>query len=426
MLYFEKYFQKNSFQPSIEQKPNPDLHICVVIPCFNEPNIIPSLESLYKCYKPKKSAEVIIVINAPENSGNDIIRQNEETLNISKNWIDDHSDTRLKYHIIVNNHLPAKHAGVGLARKIGMDEAAYRFNLINNSQGIITGFDADSLCDPNYFIAIEEHFQLNPKSSGASIYFEHPFDTNFDSKQNTGIIQYETHLRYLVQAMRYCGHPHAFHTVGSSFAVIANEYIKQGGMNKRQAGEDFYFLQKIIELGNYTEITDTRVIPSPRISNRVPFGTGASIKKFMESDNEILQTYAFEAFLNLKKFFSLVHYFYSSDIDDIGNKIDGLDLTSRNFLVGINYLKEISSIKENTLGINSFRNRFFRWFNAFMVIKYLNFASINGIERVAIANASLQLINELKLNKKLKNEKEILLLYRKLDQEGLGITYLPQ
>ena len=34
--------------------------------------------------------------------------------------------------------------GVGLARKIGMDEACYRFHKVRRSRGIIACFDADS------------------------------------------------------------------------------------------------------------------------------------------------------------------------------------------------------------------------------------------------------------------------------------------
>jgi glycosyltransferase involved in cell wall biosynthesis len=426
MHYFEKYLQKHSFRPLIEQHPNSDLNICVVIPCFNEPDIILPLESLYNCTRPKRPAEVIIVINAPENSNEKIIRQNEETLSAAKNWTGKHCDARLKYHIIVNNRLPAKHAGVGLARKIGMDEAVYRLHLVNNPKGIITGFDADSVCDANYFNAIEDHFQSHPNTSGASIHFEHPVDEAPDQKLLEGIVQYELHLRYLVQAMRYCGHPHAYHTIGSSFAVKADEYVKQGGMNKRKAGEDFYFLQKIIALGNFSEINTTKVLPSPRISDRVPFGTGASMKKYMESDGYAFKTYNPEAFANLKQFFSLVEFYYISDPHAIAAKTVTLAPSLRTYLNDINYLQEIISIKENTSGITPFRNRFFRWFNAFRVVKYLNFASINGIEDEEASYAALHLLKENGLNNNLTTPMEVLSFFRKLDREGFGINYPQQ
>ncbi len=70
-------------------------------------------------------------------------------------------------------------------------------------------------------------------------------------------------------------------------------------MNKRKAGEDFYFIQKIIELGNYTELNTTGVIPSPRISNRVPFGTGKAIGDWVKQGSEEYFTYHPQTFRDL-------------------------------------------------------------------------------------------------------------------------------
>ena len=92
---------------------------------------------------------------------------------------------------------------------------------------------------------------------------------------------YELHLRYLNLFSRFTGFPYAYHTIGSCFGVRAETYASQGGMNKRKAGEDFYFLHKIIPLGEFREINNTCVIPSPRESDRVPFGTGAAIGKYL-------------------------------------------------------------------------------------------------------------------------------------------------
>ena len=79
--------------------------------------------------------------------------------------------------------------------------------------------------------------------------------------------------------MKFANLPYSYHTIGSAFAVSASSYAKQGGMNRRKAGEDFYFISKLIKGEKFGEITKTKVIPSPRISDRVPFGTGRSIMK---------------------------------------------------------------------------------------------------------------------------------------------------
>jgi len=110
---------------------------------------------------------------------------------------------------------------------------------------MIICFDADCLCDSNYFLAIEEHAEKHPSADGFNIYFEHPCEgTDYPQEIYEGIIQYELHLRYMNQFLRYAGFPFAYHTIGSSFAVRAGTYALQGGMNSRKAGEDFYSLIK--------------------------------------------------------------------------------------------------------------------------------------------------------------------------------------
>ena len=81
----------------------------------------------------------------------------------------------------------------------------------------------------------------------ASIYYEHPVaGLAFSENLYEGIANYELHLRYYVWALRSIKFPYAFQTVGSSMLCRASSYVRYGGMNRRKAGEDFYFLQKII------------------------------------------------------------------------------------------------------------------------------------------------------------------------------------
>jgi hypothetical protein len=293
-----------------------------------------------------------------------------------------------------------------------MDQAVCRFVKANNSNGIIVNLDADSLCDRNYLLEIEHHFSIYHKTPGASIYFEHPIEND----PPTGIVQYELHLRYLNQALRFIGHPHAFHTVGSSFAVRLEAYIKQGGMNKRQAGEDFYFIQKIIWLGNFTEINTTRVIPSSRISNRVPFGTGAALKKLADENEDTLLSYQFRAFQDLASLFGNKELLYKPD----SNPLKDLSAPSalQQFLEELNFREELTSIRKNTSGIQSFINRFFLWFDAFRVIKFLNYSHNGYYDKKPISEEALKLLNTLDIHTQPKTSIELLGIFRELDRNG--------
>ncbi len=71
-------------------------------------------------------------------------------------------------------------------------------------------------------------------------------------------------------------------------------------MNRRQAGEDFYFIQKLVPAGGYFNLNLTTVFPSPRISSRVPFGTGVTISRMAEAGDDIFLSYNFKAFMELK------------------------------------------------------------------------------------------------------------------------------
>jgi len=414
-LYFNTYLAKHNFKPKIEKAPSPLFSIAIVIPCFNEPDIINTLESLWLCSRPVSPVEIMVVVNYPEESNEKIVKNHSQTITKIEEWASNHRDKLFCCHIIDAPNLPKKFAGVGLARKIGMDEAICRFSEVNNEEGIICGFDADATVDNNYFVSIEDHFKRYPKSPGASIYYEHPLEPIDDNKLKIGIIQYEIHLRYLVNCSRYTGFPYAFHTVGSSFAVKAKAYVKQGGMNRFKAGEDFYFINKIIPLGGYTEINTTTVHPQARVSNRVPFGTGASMMKWMESDRDSFLTYQFQSFLPLKKLFSGLENIYNKKAihyEFVQNEV------LWRFLIEGDYENALSEILINSGSLNAFTKRFFTWFDAFKIVKYLNFASLNGYDKKPVISEANHLLSYYKKPSDF-DMHNLLEIYRQWDRSGV-------
>jgi hypothetical protein len=191
--------------------------------------------------------------------------------------------------------------------------------------------------------------------------------------------------------MRFTGFPYAHHTVGSCFGVRVDTYASQGGMNRRKGGEDFYFLHKIIPLGRFIDITTTRVVPSPRESYRVPFGTGPAITKRISEGSEML-TYAPEAFTDLKQFFSAADEYYKSDPSTVHLKLGMLSPAMKEFLNGIEVLAAIAEINSNTGSAESFINRFFRWFDAFRMVKFLNFASREYYPKIKVTEGAAELL----------------------------------
>lgn len=397
MGFAENYFSKQgNFHPSIPEPPSERLRYIVVIPAFCETDLLTPLNALWHCSRPSWDVEVIVVVNFPENAAESVIRLSLYSINKVQGWIKIHQDPAFRVLLIEASNLPAKHAGAGLARKTGMDEAAYRFNLTGNAKGLILSFDADCTCDQNYFEAIESSNEEFPSANGFNIYFEHPVSGNeYPEKVYKGIIRYELHLRYVNQFLRYAGFPHAYHTIGSAFAVRAGIYTGQGGMNRRKAGEDFYFLHKIIPLGNFHEINTTRVIPSPRPSQRAVFGTGAAINKFIESENDAMMTYHPDSFLLLKEFFSVTERLYGKSRPETNLLIENFRKPLLGFLRENNAEQAVDEINNNCNHIRSFTNRFFRWFDAFRIVKYLNYAHRNHYAYMNIREASEILLHHM-------------------------------
>lgn len=413
-----QYLQKFGFlKPQIEIAPHPNVGIFVVIPCYDEPDLISSLESINNCTIPRTRVEIITVVNAGENSDVATKQKNSKTLNEAKNWALENSKEEYSFHFIENQNLPKKHAGVGLARKIGMDEAVSRLDQLEINDAPIICFDADSKCDSNYLIEIEKAFCDNPKVKGASVYFEHPLQgQEFDSFVYHSIANYELQLRYYKNAFEFTGHPQACFTIGSSMAVLASAYQSQGGMNKRKAGEDFYFMQKIIERFPIMEINSTRVIPSPRPSHRVPFGTGRAISEFQEGKNSN-ETYAFSAFMDLKILFNEIQHIY------LQNELHALDSSTtipesiKAFLHDQNFQERVNDLLEYGKTWETFHNRFYNWFNAFRSLKFVHFARDNFYPQIELPKAISILGEHLEINLKKENSNlELLTDLREYDR----------
>jgi hypothetical protein len=395
MGFADHYFSKQTgFSPYIDTPPAPELKFILVIPAYCEPGLTDTLESLWNCSRPEGAVEVILVINSAEDDNPSVIDANRTIASATGEWIAKHSEAGFRFFIISSLNMPARDAGVGLARKTGMDEALYRFSQVNNTNGFIISLDADSLCDKNYFTAIERAIASGKMINGFCIYFEHPLSgSEFPDHVYRAIAAYELHLRYNNLFLRNAGFPHAYHTIGSCFGVKAEIYARQGGMNKRKAGEDFYFLHKIISLGNFIEINSTRVLPSPRPSDRVPFGTGMAVDRFIASNEAEMLTYSPEIFLNLKLFIKEIQSLYKANPETITSCINRMPESLKKFLTECNAVQEITQINDNCRTFPAFFNRFFRWFDAFKIVKYLNYSSRDFHNKVPVNEAAREFLN---------------------------------
>lgn len=191
--------------------------------------------------------------------------------------------------------------GVGLARKIGFDLALSQLDWADPP--LLVSLDADTLVDGQYLPAIFSHF-ASRRCGTAVLPFRHQSGTT--EAQEEAIRRYELYLRAYRYGLALAGSPYAYHAIGSALACRADSYLAAGGMNRRQAAEDFYFLQQLAKVDGIEKITGTLVRPSARFSDRVPYGTGRVVEARACRGDQLYRFVSAASFLLLRQWLDLI------------------------------------------------------------------------------------------------------------------------
>ncbi|MDR1756839.1 MAG: hypothetical protein LBR65_07795 [Culturomica sp.] len=362
MKRFERYFSRNREAVVLEFPAG--LELLAVIPVLDDPDVWKTLRSLAPG-RPGKAGAIVVVNHAagcPEEVKERNGRMYWELLA--------EAESNPFLQVIRAFDLPDREAGVGTARKIGMDAAALYFWKEKNGEGVIASLDADTLTEENYTEALLSGFRNN-RLAGVTLAYAHRTEPGTPPVEAEAICRYELYLRYYRLALQYTGHPYAYTCLGSAFAVRAADYAAEGGMNRRQAGEDFYFLQKLIATGRFAHLNTTCVHPSARISFRTPFGTGQAVAR-MVKEGGAFTTYSFDAFRCLKSLFDSVDGYYKAGGAFAAEWVEKQPEALRVFLRENDLAALLEEVNANSASPVQFRKRFFDGFNAFRVLKFLN------------------------------------------------------
>jgi hypothetical protein len=371
---------------------HPRLAIVVVIPVYDEPDLQQTLECLLHCRRPRGAVEVLLVWNASETDGEDLRRRNQMMMEQVDAWRARHDEPRFRFQTLNFPHLPARHAGVGLARKIGMDAAVARFAAVGNPDGVIASLDADCTCDDNYLVALESHFERHPDAGACTIYFEHALSGPLENALYQAITGYELFLRYYRHGLQFARFPFAHYSVGSCLAIRCDFYARQGGMNRRKAGEDFYFLNKLLSVGGVSENTTTRVMPGVRLSTRTPFGTGRALNDRVANPGQDWDAYDPRVFRDLAALVAGIDSYYEMAPGQ-WQMPAALSAGMSEFLIANNIFEKHAEIRANCVSPKSFRKRFFRWFDGFRALKFIHHASEHAYPRQPLEQACKTLLD---------------------------------
>ncbi len=398
--------------------PDPDLFFSIVIPVFNEIFLLDCLNSLVKANPCEVATEIILVLNRSEHASIDEIEQNEKTKLDVNLWVEEGLPASWSCHLVCPDPFPRSKSGPGLARKIGMDIAIRRFSQLDRKDGLIVSMDADTKVDGNYFTALINHFQSQKRANACTVYFEHLRSPGGDvDRNNKAVIDYELYLRMVKVGLRWAGYPMAIHTLGSAFAVRASAYVKAGGMGVQQSGEDFYFLHKTIQLGDFWEINEARVYPSGRESDRVLFGTGPFIRDYPKLYPDGYRKYSWKAFADLSIFFAQIGALaYPKSMDELTELLSPIKDPIVDQLM---WKQRILNAFNQSGDPKSFQKWIWRELDGLQVVRYLNLhQKVFGAQMVV--QITCQLLSELGISSCPENPVLVLNKLRKYERD-LGI-----
>jgi hypothetical protein len=366
----------------------------VVIPAYAEREMLFStLASIAQ--NPSSSLEysfILCVINNKDNSNPEAIKNNLQTIKYLEALVKnkslrkfntdqeiyplllDLSDAKLKLGYIDassrGNEIPHNSGGVGMARKIGMDMALRLLKKSSAPRNLILSLDADTLVQNNYLSAIKKYFTQKVKA--AIVAYEHQIPLNYE--EQAAICCYEIFLRYFVLGLKYAKSPWAFHSIGSTIVTSTEAYLEVRGMNKREAGEDFYFLSKLAKSSKIGYIKETCVYPSARPSARVPFGTGKRIQRFLSGEGkEEYLLYDPRIFVILADWLQLMKNQFISGDDEILIKTERIHPMLKSFLIDCDFAAVWSKICRNAKDEKTLTRQFNDWFDGFKTLKLINY-----------------------------------------------------
>lgn len=362
MATLEKYLARYAEPESLNiQSPDVSARFVLVVPAFQE-----SLSQLKQVWEELSDVIIVLVVNSRDPTEPvtqqllDDIAHHWQLIDATGNctWYQSRHHTIL----VVDRHrqpLPLKQ-GVGKARKIGADIAA---RLIYNGDikvPWIFSTDADARLPKAYFKAATTDtkklsFRLHP--------FQHDLD------EDVAAALYEFSLLWYAYGLKSADSEYAYPSVGSTIACSVEAYAQVRGFPNRQAGEDFYLLNKLRKVGDYAYADSQPIRLSSRLSSRVPFGTGPGIQKIQALDDP-MKDYVFyhpACFESLKRF--LIALRSSQTEQDLQQHFS--DPLHWQFVQNSDLPTLISKQQNQTPAV--FAKFLMDWFDGFRTLKFVHF-----------------------------------------------------
>ena len=281
-------------------------------------------------------------------------------------------------------HRLPRHEGVGLARKIGCDFALAAIHKGASDARLIHMTDCDVRLPKDYF-------EATVRPSSAALIYQFIHEPCGEALIDEAHARYEAYLRYYTLGLRYAGSSYGFHAIGSCIAIGPITYAGVRGVPKRQAGEDFYLLNKLAKLGRIETATSSPIVIRARKSQRVPFGTGRATHDIAKNVGAY-RIYDPRIFDLVKAWLSALpaiegvppNRAYDTVCRQAGKQLATRDRDRLNrTLVSINAPKALSQAAAQSIAIRVRKKWIDDWFDAFRTLKLVHALRDEGFIDVA-------------------------------------------
>jgi hypothetical protein len=353
-------------------KPLKTYDFVIVIPICNESEHC--LKKIFNKIK-NESILVILVVNSVENHVSSKLWQTNNTLfiNCLNNTFElNANNTFLEFNssidlfIIDRNsagcQLPEK-KGVGLARKLGADVGLKLYCLGAINYPWIFSTDADVELPDNYFNQVKF---INHKDYSAIVNeFEHVSDTE---ELKSCQFLYDTKLRYFQAGIQFAGIEYDYIPLGSTLIVNVLSYAQVRGFPQRNAGEDFYILNKLAKVNTIYKSDGSIVKIKARFSDRVPFGTGPALMRIASSDEYLY--YNPECFIYLKSWKDFLNSCWNHNQLKL---VEPLDIKLKNLYKYLKCDEVFHQSKSQFTSKRLWSNFVHQWLDAFKTLKVVHY-----------------------------------------------------
>ena len=155
----------------------------------------------------------------------------------------------------------------------------------------------------------------------------------------------------------------------------AEAYAAVGGMPKKNATEDFYFLESLAKYKSIKIINDILVFPSSRVSERVYLGTGYRMTQSNLGFDLNKLFFQKETFKILKKWLKLGTNSSNTNINNLLLEAKKINIELPKFLISEKIELIWLGLQKSSPTKKHFIKQFHRWFDALKTLRFLKYYS---------------------------------------------------